>query len=355
MTEFYFGREFEQAHAMRLLQSHNDILLVGPRRIGKTTLCRHLVAQVKQAGWKAALVDIAGCSDEEEVMRMIEAQTNSWWDGLKDLWQRSDINFGDWNARTDALPWAARGRARCQALAQHKRGALLILDEAPVFLKRLLDADRDRGERWAHALRSWRQQAPGMRFVLAGSIGLNTLAERHRITTSINDLTPLELGAFDDQQADAFLLAYAAHWRFELTDAARAQLMQVIGWHVPKHHIELISAAQQASRSNNLTEAAQIDAGLAALLRHHGSFLVHWRDRLDDYGSNDARKLRDLLTRIAQVPQGVAAGSLGPDDGTQRYFLNLLEDEGYLARIEKPGGRHFAFRSALVRAWWMQQ
>ena len=54
----------------------------------------------------------------------------------------------------------------------------MAIDEASVFLSRLLKKVPERGERWLHTLRSWQQQAPGLRILLTGSIGLGTLATR---------------------------------------------------------------------------------------------------------------------------------------------------------------------------------
>jgi uncharacterized protein len=224
-----------------------------------------------------------------------------------------------------------------------------------MFLQRLLAHDAKAGARWLHALRDWRESAPHLRVVLAGSIGLNTLAARYQLTTAINNLKPFHLEAFTEADTPAMLAAMAEHKKVVLLDAAQSHLMATVGWHVPHYYDELIDAACQSARAQRLESAAHIEAGLNLLLSTPGSFLTHWHDRLNDHGNAEADAMRKLLRQIAPDPHGKTRASLGPIKATAiDHHLQLLIDEGYIATIGQGPEQRLQFRSGVVRAWWLR-
>jgi uncharacterized protein len=355
MADFYFERTQFDALWQRI-EAGENIIFLGPRRMGKTLMCRHLVRHAQNLGWLAKVIDISGCRDEEHMVRTIESNTADFVSKAKQWLRRTKINIAGVSVEIAALPWEERGQALCADFAAHRKGALLILDEAPILLNNLLKTEHARGARFAQMLRNWRQSAPNLRWLMAGSIGLHTLAQHHKITTTINDLVPFALDALSAAEVPLFLKAYCAHRGITISDTVIAYLMQKITWHVPHHYIELINAICNASASKLLTDTAQIDLGFDALLRQRGSFLDHWNDRLDVHGLAIAKQLRKLLRSIAQHQDGVTLALLGRSDDAQlQHYLNLLEDEGYLARITRDRQMAYVFRSALLRQWWLLQ
>lgn len=356
MSDFFYGRSSEINECWRLLQQGSNLLILGPRRIGKTQLCRRLLERAEALKWRTALVDIAGCADEAGVVERIETATNTLWQKTSAFVRRLDIKVdGVGSAKLGALSWEQRGLARFQQLASANEKALLVIDEGPVFLQRLLSRDPKAGARWLHAMRDWRESSPHLRIVMAGSIGLNTLARRHGLTTAINNLKPFDLEAFSDLEIAPLLAAMAEYKKLTVESSAAARLMEIVGWHVPHYYDELLDAACQAARCQELTTAAQIDAGLERLLSNAGSFLTHWHDRLSDHGRAEADAMRKLLGQIATAPDGKTRSSLGPIKNQEMdHHLQLLIDEGYLAASGDIATRRFQFRSGVVRAWWLR-
>ena len=77
MSDFFFGREFEIDTCWDALARGESLLVLGPRRIGKTELCRKLVAKATKDGWRAALVDISGAASEDAAIEDIESATHT--------------------------------------------------------------------------------------------------------------------------------------------------------------------------------------------------------------------------------------------------------------------------------------
>ena len=82
-------------------------------------------------------------------------------------------------------------------------------------------------------MRRLRLQYAGIRWLLAGSIGLDTVAARLNMADSINDLRIEKLGAFDTPTADALLLALAAAHHVDLGDGARRHTVARVGRPTP--------------------------------------------------------------------------------------------------------------------------
>jgi uncharacterized protein len=355
MSDFFYGRTWEIEQCWNLLMQDKNLLILGPRRIGKTRLCRRLLERADSKKWRTAYVDIAGCADETTVVEKIESATNSIWQTMAAFAKRLDVAIDGTTAKLNALSWQQRGLARFQQLANASEPALLVIDEGPMFLQRLLAHDAKCGARWLHTLREWRESAPHLRVVLAGSIGLNTLAARYQLTTAINNLKHFHLEAFTEAETPALLTAMAAHKNVVLEAEAQTHLMTTVGWHVPHYYDELIDAACQSARSQRLDSPVHIDAGLQLLLSNPGSFLTHWHDRLIDHGKAEADAMRKLLRQIAPDPKGKTRASLGPIKAAAiNHHLQLLVDEGYLAATGLGPEQRLQFRSGVVRAWWLR-
>ena len=56
--ENFFGRN-DIAQHLRQILDHDDILLLGPRRIGKTSLARAVMALAHQQGWTTIEINVA--------------------------------------------------------------------------------------------------------------------------------------------------------------------------------------------------------------------------------------------------------------------------------------------------------
>ena len=72
----FFGRETAIRSLWDLLSNH-DILLLGPRRIGKTSLARRLMVEARQSGWHAIEVNVASCIDERAFVNKLTEEVKN--------------------------------------------------------------------------------------------------------------------------------------------------------------------------------------------------------------------------------------------------------------------------------------
>jgi hypothetical protein len=376
--EDFFDRESERRRMWRLLDS-DSLLLLAPRRIGKTSLMRKLCAEAGDQGFRAFALSFAACPDElacvRELSKALAAAeptlVKSVQGTLKGLLPSiKSLKLGPLGielASGETADWRALGEALARSIGDLDGRWLIAVDEVPVFLLGLLKRN-DGLERVRGFLYWWRdlrqQHHADIRWILAGSIGLDTVAARHGIGDTVNDLVPAPLGAFDSETSDRFLAALAAGENIRLTRPVRKAIIAAIGWPVP-YYLQILfdrlrdRVEDGARPSTDLVE--QIFEEL--LLPAHKGYFDYWRQRLhDELGSPEDGQAVHLLSQCARDPTGASRETLPqalaehirdpePREERLRYLLEVLESDGYLVMVD---GR-WRFRLELLRRYWLKR
>lgn len=274
---------------------------------------------------------------------------------------RAGLNAGNWRRHGEQL---------IRDCARHDRSVLLVIDELPIFLKRMLDQHDDGAHRVEEFL-SWLRgalQAVDARspvLIVSGSIGLAPLVQRLGIPDRINHLDPLRLGPWDRHTSIACFERLAASSRHPLrVEAGVANAVyEAIGLGIP-HHVQSFFARlweftimQQRDR----VTVADVDTVYrTALLGPSGqNDLVHYQTRLKE-GLED-----DLYTIAMEIlAEAAVQGMFTPtarrclercyapvvDDVPSRIaeVLDVLMHDGYIETTADG----FRFPSRLLKDWW---
>lgn len=380
----FFDREapLEQLRA----QSMRDHLLVlAPRRVGKTSLLHRFAAEVeREEGKHAIYVSVQGAPDELSFLRAVydacashpasrrtlEGSTKR---GLKSFFRRTrEVEVGGFRLaleQTDPSAWQERARELATALERLPGHWFFLVDEVPVFLLRLLgdSPDVSRARAFLEWFRSIRQ-APlrdvvTRHWILAGSIGLDTVAHRHHLSDTVNDLRHVRLGAFDTATAIAFVRALAEGEQVPMSQSVAEYVVERAGWPIPYHLQVLFAELKDRHRaSGGAPEASDVDAAFDTLLRQHGYF-DSWHERLtSELGAVLDAHAREILAACAADPRGARRETLDArleahvkDDAARakelRFLLDVLQNDGYL--IEQDD--RLSFRSTLLREFWRRR
>jgi uncharacterized protein len=244
-----------------------------------------------------------------------------------------------------------------------------MLDEVPVFLMRLLKSDptEERARQFLATFRTLRQgnadqEADAVHWILAGSIGLDTLARRYRMTTEINDLQPFELGPFTPEMADEFLRAMGVTEGLELQPDVRSRICEKAEWLIPHHlHVLFNGLRDRCEDARSGATVDLVDAAFEALLGHaYRSYFDPWYVRLtDELGPPEDGYARRLLSVAARDTRGALLSALSqslareiPDANARReallWLLDALARDGYLVKERD----RWRFRSPLLREYW---
>jgi hypothetical protein len=390
--EDFFDREEDTQKLWLTLEEGNHVLLLAPRRVGKTSLAHRVGAEALRFHWKFALVDVQGCRDElafldhlfqdlksAGVRVPVLARLTEWVTyARREL--RGKVGAGDFSLEIQSGEGHETSTLEHQIerlfeeIETSEDKILIAVDELPVLLESLEEADADQRRlrgflNWFRGLRL--RYRANVRWLLLGSVGLDTFAELRQLTAAINDLQPSSLGAYDEQTAIAFLQALAVSKDVEMDEPICRLVLEQIGWPLPfflqlVFH-EIYSRLGPPPRRKPAPE--DVKHACEGLLSPQ--FYKHfepWRGRLSEGLDVDHHKTAvTMLNALCIVPEGLPRTHLAslvqgkfpnkdPDEIARMVATTLgqLERDGYLLKrpAENGGGTTYAFRSFLLRGYW---
>ncbi|MDE0055407.1 MAG: hypothetical protein OXT64_14320 [Gammaproteobacteria bacterium] len=208
-------------------------------------------------------------------------------------------------------------------------------------------------------LRHWRQ-TPSLRgkvqTLIGGSIGLEGVLRRARLSATINDLTPFRLASWCRPIAAGFLRDVSDDAGFPLTDQWIGRMLDLLGDSVP-YHVQLFFAAvrDDCDGAPGALSSSLIDMCFEGRLTgpEGTPHLDHYASRLEFVFNSPEREFAyQLLARTSRFENGVRLSEIVAAGGEHTVrtgeVLQALEADGYLERR----GDRLAFRSNLVRVWW---
>lgn len=376
--EDFFDREKELAIIWdRLKREH--LLMLAPRRIGKTSILEKLIVDAEAHGFKAAKIcRFARCHTEmdcmHEIIKALEQQHAPFIDIFKERLERiKSISISLTGVKVDldashAEPWRELGTELAETLEEIGGQWLIPVDELPTFVLTLLKQKdgQNRTQQFLDWFRSLRQQHhQSIHWILAGSIGLDTVAARLNLGDTINDLSIFPLGAFEIAVAQRFLRALADSYTIRLSDEMIEYMVQRVGWPVP-YYLQLLFNAvyEHVNNSDQLIDKKIIDDAFETLLLPaYKAYFDYWRQRLkEELEEPDSGYAIRLLNSICYDQTGVSRQTLqqvlsrvisNPEQRNDKlgYLLDVLENDGYLI----VDNQRYRFRLELLREYWKQR
>ena len=378
--EDFFNRENELDFLARRIQERNHVLLAGQRRLGKTSIVRELGRRLESDGWIVLFVDVEGASRAEDVIADIAqaayphrsvvsrfgTSLKRWFGERVDepgaqrfrVKARADINAGGWRSYGERL---------FRDCARRDGPVLLVIDELPIFLKRMVR--RDGGPLRADEFLGWLRgvvQSPGARapvLIVSGSIGLKPLARKLGISDRINYLDTFHLDPWDRPTSIACFERLAASHGLMVEKGVADAVYDALGVGIP-HQVQSFFARLRddaiIGRRRNLAVADVNKVYRLALLGPSGqNDLAHYETRLNDALGRESYSLAmEILAEAAT--QGIFTHNarrrletlytaiIEDADGRTAEILDVLMHDGYLESCRD--GHRFASR--LLRDWW---
>ena len=375
-----FGRETELRRLWENLAQGEHIHMLAPRRVGKTSLMLEMRRKpLKQ--WHVVYVDVEGAVSPADCVAALIAELaasptyRSWLESvpfgksLSDIWQqlrnsqvttpflRVELKSAMGKEWPDALD---RLQARLANLPESEAHLLLVVDEFSILISRMLRAERGRDdvELMLAKLRGWRQ-SPALRgkvqMLVGGSIGLDGLLRRERLSALINDLVPFRLESWDRETAAAFIRKLGRDRNFRLTDTRISTMLDLLNDPVP-YHVQLFFRELSSAANGSAQDVTrdQVCACFADRLTGPGGspYLDHYAARLEVMLDREGYEAAMAMLGLACEPTGTTTADLrvlaGERELLYRSVLNDLESDGYIVR----NGERIQFRSNLLRAWW---
>ena len=385
----FWNREKELALFVESLEEGANLLLVAPRRIGKTSLMRE-AARRMQERFICLQVDLQKAHSAADAVVALSIATrphDSLWVKTKGLFAnilnrtteyvdslqfedltvtlRSGLTEGDWQAKGDRL---------FATLATAEKPVVIFFDEVAILVNRLLKGDDYRvtpeRRQLTDAFMSWLRQNSidhkgEVRLVVTGSIGIEPILRQVGLSATLNAFEPFDLGPWNAATAQACVQALANEYGLTFPPQALDAVTDRLGCCIP-HHVQMFfDNIYRACKLRDLGEVSEelveeVYATKMIGLRGHAE-LSHLEERLKLVLGVELYPLAlDLLTETAVTghlalqaiqilcrQHTIEDETRTPED-TRREILGVLEYDGYLSRR----GDSYTFTSNLLRDWW---
>ena len=379
--EDFFDREAEIRILEERAREGNHVLLVGQRRIGKTSVVRELGRRLEAKGWIFLFADVEGETSPEDVIaalaqaacsvrpiasRIVERMKRYFPANIEEIDARE---FGvKFRAGVNTRSWRSEGDQLLREISAEHRPVLLAIDELPIFLNRM--ARNDGTARRVDEFLSWLRGivqtlgTEGPALIVSGSIGLQPLVHRLGLPDRINYLYPFRLRPWDRTTSVECFNRLAESYRLTVDDDVAESVYDTLGIGIPQHVQSFFLCLREfpiARKRGRVTAADVEPVYRGELLGPPGQIdLAHYATRLEDT-LDEPEHVLAMETLAETATQGVFtpaarrvlerlyAERVGSDVSVRiSEVLDVLVHDGYL-RDDDDG---FRYQSRLLRDWW---
>ena len=374
---------FDRVSELRILETRvrdrNHVLLTGQRRMGKTSIVQELGRRLEAKGWVFLFSDVEGATCTEDAIADIAQATHS----VRPIMSRigttmkrlvgsvEEIGVHDFRVKfrggLNAGNWRRYGEELLRHCAAHEQPVLLVIDELPIFLKRVLR--REDGVQQVDEFLSWLRgvlQGIGdgsLVLIVSGSIGLTPLVNRLGIPDRINHLEPFRLGPWDCDTSIECFQRLAENYELRVADGVANAVYDALGIGIP-HHVQSFFArlrdhATMQGRDRVTVEDVEVVYRTGLLGPSGQNDLVHYETRLKEALEDESHTIAMEILAEAATQEVFTPGArycLGRlyarvvDDTPGRIAdtLEILMHDGYL----EDGDDGYRFPSRLLKDWW---
>jgi hypothetical protein len=371
-----FDRNRESKTLWRHFRAGRNVLMLAPRRVGKTVLLNRLKDEGEGKGFHAIVLDVEGhrsekaffqqmCAAIQEEIGLGQAIVTGLTDRLKRLVHGAETS-SDWRQillSTDWLTFANHLLAHLEA-QEDRKPWLFLVDEMPIFVKGLLEgAEPTKAQDFLYTLRNLQRQHASVRWLYTGSIGLDTVARRYNLEGALVDMEVVPLEPFDSDTARAFLNHVARRSRRLFTPEAAGAAIERLGWLAPYYLEKLAEAACERGSSTSKLKAEDVHRAADSLLElSRRTYWATWREHLEkNFPEPEKTHLFTILSVVSADHEGATLDSLlialnsasqGVGELQLRGYLDTLTADGYLTATGETS--RLAFRMNLLREWWVR-
>ena len=370
------NRHQERNLLKRKLAAGLSIHMPAPRRIGKTWTIGRLAADLRDDGWLVIEIDVEGMRTPKEFARdlcaRIEAQISIRARFTTQVNQRfKNLLGGNWGDK----PLDALGKVDPVEFAETLIASLeesgdktaIVIDEISYFFLALAEDNVKEAHAFAYKLRALQQRYKKVRWLITGSIGLDTIARRYGLEGAFVDFETFVLEPFTIAEALSYVrdpaMQQMFNHRFDASDADFEAIFSQLGWLAP-YYLNLVANEVRPSIAGAAGEPAtatraDLDAAFDKLLQpNRKSAFAIWREHIDknlpkpdraiaknvlDFLSKRGSEGENENTLLAQV------SSIGSVKIPQlREILAMLGNDGLIVKVD----RRYTLRSGLVRRYW---
>lgn len=366
--DHYFERPYLDSRFWKLIKSESHLLVSAPRRIGKTSFLKNIVA-VGSDGYivKYHITESINHSNEffkrlyKSLLEELTTKQNAW-ESIQGILKKNSV-------KKVGTSGVELGKADLDYFEEFKRliekielsdKLLFIIDEYSETLENIIkDHGEADGRTFLQKNRELRQDNHINRkilFVYSGSIGLGNIAERIDASKIINDIRSFPIPQLTADEANGLISKIIINDQLIFADSAKLYLHGRIKWLIP-YYIQIVldeieNILVQETKMEVTNEIINLAIDQALDVRN---YFEHWHTRLRGaLKGSQYTFAKSTLNAISKSENGLSKSKVfdlaSKNDLIEDYpiIMRTLEYDGYI-HLESS---HYIFNSPLLRIWW---
>ena len=378
-----YGRADFIDYLWKLLEG-NNVLLLAPRRFGKSGVMRHILLKPR-ANFLPLSFELEDVDSPEEFVWRVTRELLAH-DHVRNLlshatklpaslmgWVKKNFDQAEFEGAKIKFKseiredWREAARRMLIELEKADETIIFLFDELPAMLDRIIEKHGDSSARdflaWFRTVRLEQKDVLRRhRFMVAGSVGIDQILRKLGATDKLVDFARVTIEPLDNPTAEdlaqALALSYSIGWSSPLS----IKLSELIGAPVPYFiHIFFSQLGQMPlNQRTTLTvpelERVYRERVLGPTCRH---YFDHYSSRLKRYGKTGEKAALSILRAVAGQ-QRISRPALydiyekargrGASDQQFDELMADLEYDWYL-RLD-PDTNEFYFRLKVMQDWW---
>lgn len=368
----YFIRENLIARAWELIESGSHILVVAPRRVGKTSLMYYLLDNSRD-NYNFVYMDTESDNNENEFFRRIVnklSKTNyiqkskkaglfliKYIPAVKKLGPEG-IEFGvkekrDYKEILSNL---------LKSTKSEKKKLIIMLDEFPETLENIIEDEGDKsGRHFLQSNRELRQDdeiSKNIQFIYTGSIGLEIIVGSLNSTKTINDLSRLKNPPLTTDEAKLLIVLLLKNVKFQLNESLIENILNKIEWLIPFYIQLVLDQLREIHREQSLSEITTetINQAFDKMLDQKNHF-ENWYDRLrKSLRTGNSFKFVKEILNITSENNNISSNeifNLAVKYNLEENYIDVVKSlvyDGYINNDDDP--KIYRYNSPILRMWW---
>jgi hypothetical protein len=372
--EDFFPRPQITKEIWSKLESGSNLLLVAPRRVGKSSILLELLDNPKE-GYLIIYEDTEPVNSSNEFYKRLYNKVNEKFGGIKKYKNKIESFSKDLLSRIEAISLkdvsVTLGESKISYKVELEKmfnnlglddeRLIILVDEFAQTVENIIeDINESTAINFLETNREIRLSptlSKKVQFIYACSIGLENIVSKFNGTKFINDLTPILVSPLTTQEAKFLMKTIITGNNITLDDDAFNYLLKKIEWLIPFYFQIILDECGKVLKGDGseIITKVVIDLAINNVLKYR-LYFDNWFDRLRTaFKGKDFSFVKEVLNIASGNPTITSSEIFNLAvkyklEDSYNNLLNTLKYDGYINNNDDP--KIYRFNSPLLKEWW---